>query len=215
VHQLGALIFSLSVAAGQPPGGDLQPVALDARAIEAALAIGQSHIDAERARFHAPYRLPVAQAPVDYIEVVTPFRRVVLAAEARARMGDRSFGQRQALEVLGTAPDEFDVWVELTFHPLNAYVGVPAYEVALAGAGRSIPPRRIERIPRYGARVQGLPLPVPSPAVPRPPRGSEPMLGATIVAGFDRRLIGAVFDAVVSERGKMLARVRIDLTRTR
>jgi hypothetical protein len=208
-------LLTVPVAAGQPLASDRY--ALDARAIADALVIGQSPLDGERARFHAPYRLLVARPPIDYVEVVTPFRRVVLAAETRARMGDRAFGQRQALELLRAAPDQVDLWVELTFHPLNAYVGVPAYEVLLAGAERAIPPRRIDRVPRYGARVQGAPRPVPAPAAPLPPRGSQPMLGGTVVAGFDGRLIGGetAFDAVVVEEGRTLARIRIDLARLR
>ena len=42
---------------------------------------------------------------LDYVDVVTPFRRVVLAAEARLRAGERLFGQREALAVLDSAPE--------------------------------------------------------------------------------------------------------------
>jgi hypothetical protein len=194
----------------------LQP-SLDARAIAEAIAIGQSPLDRERARFHQPYRLQAAQPPVDYIEVVTPFRRVVLAAEGRARAGDRSFGQRQALEVLRDAPDQLDLRVELTFHPLNAYIGVPAYEVRLLAAARTIPPRHVERIPRFGARLEGTPLPVQAPAAPLPPRGSQPLLGGTLVAGFDARLLDghAAYDIAVIEQGRTLARAQVDLARLR
>ena len=190
--------------------------ALDARAIDEAIGIGQSRIELQRTRFHAPYRLQASRAPVDYIEVITPFRRVALAAEARVRIGDRSFGQRQAFELLAATSNQIELWVELTFHPLNTFVGVPGYAVSLErAAARPIPPRRIDRVPRYGARVDGE-LPFPAPGAPLP-GGSEPMLGGIIVVDFDGRLLtpDASYDVVVRDEGKELARVRMDLARLR
>ena len=62
---------------------------------------------------------------MDYLEIVTPFRRIVLAAQARAGAGDRRFGQREALEIEAAAPGQIDLYAELTFHPLNTFVLVP------------------------------------------------------------------------------------------
>ena len=191
---------------------------LDARAISEALTIGQSRVDADRARFHAPYRLPVSKPPIDFVEVVTPFRRVVLHAESRARVGDRSFAQRQALEMLNASPPELDIWVELTFHPLNAYVGVPPYEVSLIDrSGVRIPPRVFERLPRYGARVDGEPLRLPVPGGIALRGGSQPMLGGTIVAQFDGRPLNpnGAYDVLIVEGKAELARVRVDLGKLR
>jgi hypothetical protein len=193
---------------------------LDARAIAEAIALGQSRIDAERLEFHKRHRVPVNRAPVDYIEVVTPFRRIVLAAEGRWRVGDRLFGQREALAALGDARDQIDLFAEMTFHPLNAYVGVPDYQVTLAAAGAPGPPiapRNLQRVPRFGARVEGMPLLYPVPAIPAGPAVSQPMLGATVIAQFDGRLLmpDGVYDAVVSESGKELARGRVNLGRLR
>jgi hypothetical protein len=189
--------------------------ALDRRAIEEAIAIGHSRIESVRLRFHQPYRIPVNRAPVDYIEVITPFRRVEVEAETRARDGSRSLSQREALDLLAAAPDQIDFYVELTFHPLNTYIGVPAYDVRLlrsAAGAAAIDPRTLERFPRYGARVEGLPLPYPARATPVP-RRSEPVLGGTVVARFDARLLDrtAVYEVVVSEAGKEIARARSDL----
>jgi hypothetical protein len=80
-------------------------VRLDRRALEEALAIGQSRIEGVRTRFHEPYRVIVGAPPVDYLDVVTSFRAVVLAAQARARAGDRQFGLRQAQETYGQTTD--------------------------------------------------------------------------------------------------------------
>ena len=48
-------------------------IVLDRRDLEEAIAIGQSRIDTIRQRFHAGYRIVVSTAPLDYIEVVTPW----------------------------------------------------------------------------------------------------------------------------------------------
>ncbi len=190
---------------------------IDPRGVTEAIVIGQSRSERDRARYHAPYRLVVGRAPLDYLDVVTPFRRVVLAAETRARVGDPSFGQRQGLDTLAPAPAQIDLWLEFSFHPLNTYVGVPAYQVTLVDArGARTQVRAIDRRPRYGARVDSMPQPfaVPGGALPG---GSQPMLGGTVIAQFDGRLLAAsgVYDMVVDEAGKELARVRLDLARFR
>ena len=82
-HAVRAFLVALlvtSVPRAYQPTFDLQ-------AVNDAIAIGQSRVESVRLRFHEPYRIRVAQPPVDYVDVVTPFRRVVLAAEERARVG--------------------------------------------------------------------------------------------------------------------------------
>ena len=158
---------------------------LDPRTLSDAIDLGQSRIDDLRSRFHASYHVEVGRAPVDYVEVVTPFRRVALEAEARTRAGERLFGQREALATLGTDPSRVDIVVEMTFHPLNNFIGVPDYSVTLRPMIDAPPllPRQISRIPRYGPRLSAArpyPYSVGSPV----PKGSQPLLGGTIVATF-------------------------------
>jgi hypothetical protein len=78
-------LLLIAAALGGSAFARYQP-ALDARALADAIAIGQTRVESQRARFHQPYRIPVNRPPVDYIEVVTPFRRVALAAEAAHRL---------------------------------------------------------------------------------------------------------------------------------
>jgi hypothetical protein len=190
---------------------------LSARALAEAIDIGQSRIDAVRSRFHHPYRVPVSVAPIDYLDVVTPFRRVVLAAETRALLGDRQFAQRQALATLGAFPEQIDILIELTFHPQNTMVAVPNYRVQLAAvsavtSAAAIDPRDINHVPRFGARMQGqslqYPYPLPAPTVP----GGQPLSGGTIVVRLDGRALdpNGVYDVFVSESGKEMGRARID-----
>jgi hypothetical protein len=178
--------------------------ALDPRLIGDAIAIGQSRIEAVRTRYHQPYRIQVARPPIDDIEIVTSFRRVVLLAEERVQAGNRLFGQREALSALGDRSMLVEVLVGMTFHPLNVLVGVPEYEVELATAspGARISPRSISRVPRFG-----FPL----------PGGSQPLVGGTIAASFGAAALNphGVYDVVVSEKGKELARTRVNLGQLR
>lgn len=192
--------------------------ALNRRAIEEAIAIGQSRVEPIRSRFHADYRVVVNRAPVDYVEAVTPFRRVVLAAERRARAGDRSFGLREAQQMLMTSANEVWLHVELTFHPQNTFIAMPPYEVALTarGGGAEIPLLSVERVPRFGPRIDGLPTEV-SPGGMNLPTGGQPLTGGAIVAKFFAQNLDprGAYELVITEGNATLARVRIDLARLR
>ncbi|HET9268142.1 MAG TPA: hypothetical protein VFO31_08255 [Vicinamibacterales bacterium] len=191
---------------------------LDPGTITQALSLGQTTIASDLTRFHQPYRLEVSRPPVDYVEVVTPFRRVVLAAQARARAGDRRWGQRQAIELEAASPGQVDLYAELTFHPLNTFVLVPAYRMHIAVAsGGAMQPRNGSSMPRYGARVDGglvpyTPAPLPGGALPG---RSEPMLGATLMASFDGDALAAACnrrcDVVIEEEGKTRVQVPLSL----
>lgn len=205
-----ALLLTGAAVAGYEP-------TLSPQAIGDAVALGQSRIESVRLRFHQPYRIEVGRPPVDYIDVVTPFRRVELAAEERLHLGERGFGQREALAVLAEHGDQVKLFVEFTFHPLNTYVGVPAYVVTLVPLELPvrIDPVDTQRIPRFGARMERIPLPYP-PA-PVLPSGSQPMLGGTLIVSFGGRQLTprGMYDVVIEEAGKELARAGLDLGKLR
>ena len=192
-----------SVAAYESP--------LTARLITEALTIGRSAAASAGGAFHVPYRLPVNAAPVDYIDVVTPFRRIVIEAQTRQASGQGLMSQRDALAIAAQSGDIVEVYVELTFHPLNTFVGVPDYAVVLRGIdGAVVTPRDIRRVPRFGPRLDGTPL--PSAAAPPVVAGSDPLTGGTIVAAFATTRVGQLgaYDIVVDDGGKELARQRVN-----
>lgn len=199
-------LLAASVSAFQPT--------LDRRAIEEAIYVGQSRIDADRLKFHRPYRVQIARGPVDWIDVITPFHRVELAAEMNARAGGRQFSQRQALEVLNDAAGSVDFVVEMSFHPLNTYVGMPIYQLGLIDSrGMRVEPRQVGRYPRFGPRAESS-----MPALPNPDAVSvlgtgQPILGGTMIAAFEGSLLDPKgrYEAVLSEGKTELVRARVDL----
>ena len=207
----------LSVATAATSVGAVQLV-LDRRAIEEAIYIGQSRIENERVRFHAPYRVRVAQPPVDWIDVITPFHRVELAAEENARRGGRIFGQRDAIEVLRNVENQIDLLVELSFHPLNTFVAVPSYDVELvAGGGTRLSPRRLDRFPRFGPRAESGGPALPTPNALPVFGGGQPVVGGTMIAAVDGTLLGSNerVSVVVREGEKELARATLNLAEMR
>ena len=209
----GALVIALLACATAVAAFEQ---ALDPQSLADAIQIGSSRIDDTRSRFHAPYRVEVMQPPVDDVEVVTPFRRIVLDAEGRGRAGERLYGQREAIATLGDNPSRVDLVVDLTFHPLNNYLGVPEYTVTLlAPGGTAIQPMAISRMPRFGPRLSGT-LPYPYSAGGTAAHG-EAVSGGIVVAVFD----GAALDPrgtyvlSVREGGKDIAKTSVNLGRLR
>ena len=189
---------------------------LDRRAIEVARAIGLAPLEADRRQFHAAYHIEVGEPPVDYLEIVTPFRRVVLAAEQAAQATGRGITQREAFEALGDDPRQVDLIVELTFHPLNTFIGVPAYDVELEETrepDERVEPTAIARVPRHGPRVGDPLLPTPMPPPVRAFGASEPLLGGSLIATFAGRRLEATgrYEVVIREGETEIARARVDL----
>jgi hypothetical protein len=192
---------------------------LDRRAIEEAIYIGQSRIERERERFHVPYRVRVTQPPIDWIDVITPFHRIELAAEMNARSGGRQFSQREAMDILSKTANQIDVLIEMTFHPLNTFVAVPSYEVELipSSGGPRIKPKRLDRFPRFGPRADSTGPAFPVPTASAVFGGGQPVLGGTMIAVLD----GSTFDpqqriqVVVLDGKTELARAAVDLGRMR
>ena len=206
-----AALLSCSAAAGA------FEQALDPPSLSEAIQLGLSRIDDMRSRFHAVYRVEVVQPPVDTIDVVTPFRRIALDAEAHTRAGERLYGQREALAALGDNPSRVDIVVELTFHPLNSYVGVPDFTVGLmAGGGARIEPTAISRAPRFGPRLSSA-LPYPYLTGGAGPQNGSTLSGGLVVASFDGRALdpNGTYVVLIREGGKDVAKASVNFGRLR
>lgn len=191
--------------------------ALDAQGLAEAIQIGTTRVDDTRSRFHAPYRVEAMQPPVDYIDVVTPFRRVVLDAEGHTRAGAGLYGQREAIATLGDTPSRLDLVVDLTFHPLNNFIRVPDYTVTLVtAAGNAIAPTAIQRLPRFGPRLSGA-LSYPYASGGAGPQNGEAISGGMLVAQFDGRALDprGVYTVLIREAGKDVAKASVNLGRLR
>jgi hypothetical protein len=208
------IVAAVALGAAAPA---LQPD-LDPQSVTEAIALGQSALDGGRTAFHRPYRFAIGRPPLDSVEIVTPFRRVVIAAELRARVGDRRFGQREGLAVAASYPGQLSVHAEFTFHPLNTFVLVPQYRITwVTRRGTRIEAAHTESAPRIGPKTgpDALPVPLGGAGGVRPGSG-QPMTGATVVAYFDgRRLVEdgePAVELVIDEAGRSeLARLPIDL----
>jgi hypothetical protein len=206
----------LAVAAGITVAA-YEPV-LSPLAVTDAIVVGQSRVEAQRIRLHQPYRIAVNRAPVDAVEIVTPFRRLVLAAEARVRNGAAALTQREGLALLAEADGRLELVVELTFHPLNTYLTVPDYFVKLAEGPAHVQPVSLQRVAIFGPRLERfLSAPPPPPSTPSATVLGQPMSGATILARFDPRLlnVNGNYDVVISEGEREIARAGMSLGKLR
>jgi hypothetical protein len=137
------------------------------------------HTDAERAQFHAAYTIAVRAPDVDYftvksIEIITPFRRLELIAEAHARTNDlfARGGISDAEDALRPWRDRVSIVAHVEFDQAKVIPDVPALDMSLQGS------RRL------------LPMSVSSDRIySNLDRGGGSLIGASIEAAFDARSI--------------------------
>jgi hypothetical protein len=197
----------LSLAAAlclSAPAG-LRAIVLDVSQdqIYRAIAIGRS-TNAERARFHGRYVVPVEDATIEQVELLTEFRRVVVETESRLRLGDHMFSARQAADAIRPWRGKLTIAVRVRFHPQNVFVAVPSYEIALGSpAGEAVAIVDVRRTPLW--------------ATPEPNQKSgtgAPLIGGIVESDFDAAAVGQTTRVVsVTLEGKELARAVIDFAR--
>lgn len=160
------------------------------------------HTDAERAQFHQRYTMAVNGPVVGYfvvetIEVITPFRRLVLIAEEHARMNDlfARGGLHDAAEALRPWRDQLSIVVHLRFDLTKAIPDVPAVDVTLEG------PNRV------------LPITVNNSGIYSGNGDQRLLVGGLVEAVFEVRAVGQTTQPVVVRwNGKDIARVAVDFT---
>ncbi len=189
--------------------------------ISDALAVARSANEASRRVFHREYYFQAGPPPVTSINVVTAFRRVVLAAEERLRLGDRLWGLREGREVVRSFRNRLDIVADLNFHPQNAYAVVPAFEIVVVPKdGPEIAPLQTTRTAKYSLLPAPpsdlLFYPYPPPTIPVGP-SADAILGAWVVASLDALAVDpkAYVVVIVREGGKDVSRVAVDFSRVR
>ncbi len=159
-----------------------------------------------RAHFHAPYVVPFKDATVEQFDVITEFRRLVLAAEEQLQAGNWMLGRggfdqkgRTLRDLLKPFAGQVSIRVRLRFHPHNSYVTLPAFDILLGEP--TLVAEQTTRTPHV--------LPASGDGKPR-----DFIYGATIETSFDARAINdrTLPVRIVSE-GKELARTTIDFSR--
>ena len=153
--------------------------------IERALTIARDQ-DRVRERFHAAYITPINDPFVEWIEIVSEFRRVVVIAEDRIAKGDRAFAYsaRLAGDAASIWKNRVSVKARLRFHPHNVYVDVPDVDISVDGPDAE------------AARIGVLKEPVLSFAEPGMPAG---VIGAVAEGVFDAKLIADAGDDKVDQ----------------
>ena len=180
-------------------------VSLSQQDIERALAIARSP-EAERARFHSRYRFAVNETTVTQVEVITEFRRVVIAGEDRLLKGDWMFtqGTRAAEAAVRPWHEQLAIVAQLRFNPLNTYVTVPKLDIMV---GDSLSEEVVTPLAAHTTPQFSLPFPV----VGKRGVTTSSLVGAVLETDFPASAIGQTKRRVsVLMEGKELARTTID-----
>lgn len=114
-------------------------VQLSAADIQRALRLAGA-ADGARAQFHAAYVFPIRDSMIQEVQVLTEFRRTVLAAEEARRRGDWAIAQG-ARSLSGQGVEEtvkpwrgtVTLTATLQFDALHSFVAVPNCELMLGG----------------------------------------------------------------------------------
>jgi hypothetical protein len=133
VIPIGALAAALAVTGVGMAGIELELTRAD---IERAVKLARGN-EAQRAQFHAAYQIPVADAFVERLEVITEFRRMALIAEERLAAGEWAFGivPRSAEDALRPWKRKVSIRTRIRFHPHNVYPMTPQIDISV-GLGR-------------------------------------------------------------------------------
>lgn len=160
--------------------------------------------EAARTIFHAAYRIPTGDPTIELFEVVTEFRRFVLAAEHALQSGNWMMARggfdakgRSLKDHLRPLSGQVSIRARVRFHPLNSYTTPPAMDILLGEP--TLLAINALRTPHVTTGEPGT---------------RDVITGATIETFFNAPTIA---DRVLPVRlvfdGKELARARVDFSR--
>src|SRR6266850_2164806 len=136
----------------------------------------------------------------------------LLAFSAAASAFEQALDPRSLAEAIDLGQRRIDLVVDLTFHPLNNYIGVPEFTVTLvAPGGARIEPVAISRAPRFGPRLSTA-LPYPYLTGGAGPQNGPSVGGGLVVAGFDGRALdpNGTYVVLIREGAKDMTRATVN-----
>jgi hypothetical protein len=171
------VFVSLLAASVSIVGVGASVTGLDRPQIESALRLARSS-DAERARFHEAYRVPVPQREVESLEVITEYRRMVMIAEERMSTGAWSYTVtiRSAEEALQPWVGKLAIRARVKFHPMKVYPRVPGIAIFVGDPPGRQAPQQISSSPLFALGTSST--------------QANPMVGAQVDAVFDAAAVG-------------------------
>src|SRR5712692_734963 len=159
-----------------------------------------------RARFHAPYFIPVNDSTVEQVEVITEFRRYVMTAEEQVKLGNWILAQggtglsgRGVKDMVRPWKGRASIRARLRFHPQNTYGDIPPIE------------NRVGDPPIAALDVIRTPITAPASG-PKP--SAQPLLGAVIETVFDAASLGQSSEPIrILINGQEIKRLTVDFSR--
>ena len=161
---------------------------------------------AARAQFHESYRVPVKDATIEQVQVITEFRRFVLASEEQALRGNWMLSRggfdskgRTLRDILRPWRGQVSIRASLRFHPHNSYSMLPAIDILIGEP--SFLPLDVSRVPIMSS--------LPPSGV-----GFGSMTGATIETFFNAAsLQDRVLPVKIVFEGRELVRAPVDFSK--
>jgi hypothetical protein len=94
--------------------------------------------ESARDRFHAPYRIPVKDSTVQDVEIITEFRRFVMASEEQLLLGNWMLARggfdakgHTLRDILKHLQGQVSIRTSVSFHPLHSYPDIPPIETTI------------------------------------------------------------------------------------
>jgi hypothetical protein len=129
------MLVAAALLFGQPIAAVTEVMTDSDVALAFAIANGS---ESSRALFHAPYRVPVDDPLIEHLEIITEFRRFVLAAEDQLTAGNWMMARggidpkgRTVKDLLKPHGGQVSIRARLRYHPHNSYVTPPAFDILL------------------------------------------------------------------------------------
>jgi len=161
--------------------GSLLVSSLTGAEIERAMSLARAR-ETERTPFHHRYIVDLPGPVVTQIEVITPFRRLVMIGEDHVIRGDSMFtrGVRAAEEAIRSTRGIITIRATLRFNPLNTFIEPPPYTLAVSAASRgALEPIGTQVMPTFSVPFKN-----------RDGKTLSSLIGATLESSIDVGVVG-------------------------